>query len=106
MSKQLFDEWPERYDRWFETPVGKAVLQHESELILDLLRPDRESGSSTPEAARGSLPGNSSPGGRRLSASTSRLRCSCMRRGRPPFDKLRVTQVLRLRGTGAPCWKP
>ena len=22
MSKQLFDEWPERYDRWFETPEG------------------------------------------------------------------------------------
>lgn len=41
MSKQLFDEWPERYDRWFETPVGKAVLQYESELILDLLRPGR-----------------------------------------------------------------
>jgi ubiquinone/menaquinone biosynthesis C-methylase UbiE len=41
MSKQLFDEWPERYDRWFETPVGKAVLKYESELILDLLRPGR-----------------------------------------------------------------
>jgi SAM-dependent methyltransferase len=41
MSKQLFDEWPERYDRWFETPVGKAVLQYESELIIDLLRPGR-----------------------------------------------------------------
>ena len=39
MAKQLFDEWPERYDRWFETPVGKAVLQYESELTLDLLRP-------------------------------------------------------------------
>lgn len=39
MSKQLFDDWPERYDRWFETPVGKAVLQYESGLILDLLRP-------------------------------------------------------------------
>lgn len=38
-GKQLFDDWPERYDRWFEAPVGKAVLQYESELILDLLRP-------------------------------------------------------------------
>jgi ubiquinone/menaquinone biosynthesis C-methylase UbiE len=38
-GKQLFDDWPERYDRWFETPVGQAVLQYESELILDLLRP-------------------------------------------------------------------
>ena len=40
-EKQLFDDWPERYDRWFETPVGKAVLQYESELILDLLQPGR-----------------------------------------------------------------
>ena len=38
-EKQRFDDWPERYDRWFETPVGKAVLQYESDLILDLLRP-------------------------------------------------------------------
>jgi hypothetical protein len=28
-EKQLFDDWPERYDRWFETPVGKAVLKSE-----------------------------------------------------------------------------
>ena len=40
-EKQLFDDWPDRYDRWFETPVGKAVLQYESELVLDLLRPGR-----------------------------------------------------------------
>ena len=38
-EKQLFDDWPERYDRWFETPAGQAVLRYESELILDLLRP-------------------------------------------------------------------
>jgi ubiquinone/menaquinone biosynthesis C-methylase UbiE len=37
--KQLFDDWPERYDRWFETPLGRAVLAAESELVLDLLRP-------------------------------------------------------------------
>ncbi|MCX5821128.1 MAG: methyltransferase domain-containing protein [Deltaproteobacteria bacterium] len=40
-EKQLFDDWPERYDRWFETPVGKAVLQYESGLIIDMLRPGR-----------------------------------------------------------------
>ena len=40
-EKQRFDDWPERYDRWFETPVGKAVLKYETELILELLRPDR-----------------------------------------------------------------
>lgn len=39
MEKQLFDDWPERYDRWFETTVGEAVLRYESALILDLLRP-------------------------------------------------------------------
>ncbi len=40
-GKQLFDDWPERYDLWFDTPIGKAVLRHESELILDMLRPGR-----------------------------------------------------------------
>jgi len=40
-GKALFDDWPERYDRWFETPVGKAVLHYESELILSLLRPGK-----------------------------------------------------------------
>ena len=40
-EKQRFDDWPERYDRWFETPVGKAVLKYETELILELLRPGR-----------------------------------------------------------------
>jgi ubiquinone/menaquinone biosynthesis C-methylase UbiE len=37
--KQLFDEWPERYDRWFESPVGRAVLMYERALILELLAP-------------------------------------------------------------------
>jgi ubiquinone/menaquinone biosynthesis C-methylase UbiE len=40
-GKQLFDDWPERYDLWFETQVGKAVLKYETELILELLRPGR-----------------------------------------------------------------
>ncbi len=38
-GKQIFDDWPARYDRWFETPLGKAVLTAERELILDMLRP-------------------------------------------------------------------
>jgi ubiquinone/menaquinone biosynthesis C-methylase UbiE len=37
--KQIFDDWPERYDRWFDTPLGKAVLPAERELILDMLQP-------------------------------------------------------------------
>lgn len=36
---QLFDEWPEVYDRWFTTPIGSLVKQYEAELILDLLEP-------------------------------------------------------------------
>ncbi|MHB8770020.1 MAG: class I SAM-dependent methyltransferase [Syntrophales bacterium] len=39
-EKQIFDEWPERYDRWFETPLGKAVLASERELIIAMLRPE------------------------------------------------------------------
>ena len=40
-GKQLFDDWPERYDRWFKTPLGRVVIRHESALILDMLRPGR-----------------------------------------------------------------
>jgi ubiquinone/menaquinone biosynthesis C-methylase UbiE len=39
IRKRMFDDWPERYDRWFDTPVGKAVLKYEVTLVLDLLRP-------------------------------------------------------------------
>jgi ubiquinone/menaquinone biosynthesis C-methylase UbiE len=38
---QLFDEWPEAYDRWFSTPIGSLVRRYEVELILDLLKPRR-----------------------------------------------------------------
>lgn len=40
-GRQLFDDWPERYDHWFDTPVGKVVLGYEKRLILDLLSPVR-----------------------------------------------------------------
>lgn len=36
---QLFDEWPEAYDRWFTTPIGSLVKRYEAQLILDLLKP-------------------------------------------------------------------
>jgi len=36
---QLFDEWPEVYDRWFTTPIGSLVRKYEAELMLDLLEP-------------------------------------------------------------------
>ena len=34
-----FDDWPERYDRWFSTPIGGLVRQVEGRLVLDLLEP-------------------------------------------------------------------
>lgn len=40
-GRQLFDDWPERYDHWFDTPVGRAVLKYEAALVLDLLKPVR-----------------------------------------------------------------
>jgi ubiquinone/menaquinone biosynthesis C-methylase UbiE len=36
---RLFDEWPDRYDTWFETPVGALVRRYESELLIDFLQP-------------------------------------------------------------------
>ena len=35
----LFDAWPERYEQWFQTPIGELVLKYESDLIQELLRP-------------------------------------------------------------------
>ena len=40
-TNRLFDGWPEKYDRWFVTPIGSLVKEYESGLISDLLRPDR-----------------------------------------------------------------
>ncbi len=38
-SGRLFDEWPERYERWFSTPLGSFIKHVELELLLDLLQP-------------------------------------------------------------------
>ena len=35
----LFDEWPEKYERWFATPLGALVKKYEGELLLELLKP-------------------------------------------------------------------
>ncbi len=40
-KRQLFDEWPEAYDQWFDTPIGSLVKKYEAELILDLLEPKK-----------------------------------------------------------------
>jgi len=38
---RLFDEWPAKYDQWFETPIGRLIERVESELLLEVLRPER-----------------------------------------------------------------
>jgi len=38
-EEQIFDDWPEKYDRWFTTPIGSLIRKYERELILDLLEP-------------------------------------------------------------------
>lgn len=40
MTKQkLFDDWPERYDLWFTTPIGRLIKEFEGALITELLSP-------------------------------------------------------------------
>lgn len=36
---QLFDDWPDPYERWFQTPVGALVEAVELDLVLKLLEP-------------------------------------------------------------------
>jgi len=36
---EIFDDWPEKYDRWFETPIGNLVKEYESRLIMEMLKP-------------------------------------------------------------------
>lgn len=36
-DKQLFDEWPEKYEQWFTTPIGKLVKDTEVKLVDELL---------------------------------------------------------------------
>lgn len=38
---RLFDDWPERYDQWFETPIGKLIREYESRLLLEMLQPQQ-----------------------------------------------------------------
>jgi ubiquinone/menaquinone biosynthesis C-methylase UbiE len=35
----LFAEWPEKYEKWFETPIGKLVREYESRLLLEMVNP-------------------------------------------------------------------
>jgi len=36
---EIFDPWPEKYDQWFETSLGKLVQGYEAELIVTMLKP-------------------------------------------------------------------
>lgn len=36
---EIFDKWPEKYDEWFETPIGRLVKQYESRLLLEMVSP-------------------------------------------------------------------
>lgn len=36
---QAFDAFAEKYDRWFESRLGKCVLEYEKELVLELAAP-------------------------------------------------------------------
>ncbi len=38
---KLFDEWSDRYDNWFHTPIGALVKRYEKDLLLEFLRPQR-----------------------------------------------------------------
>jgi ubiquinone/menaquinone biosynthesis C-methylase UbiE len=38
-SVQTFDDWPEKYEQWFTTPIGQLIRKYEGKLILELLRP-------------------------------------------------------------------
>lgn len=38
---ELFDDWPETYDRWFATPIGTLVKEYEERLLHDMLKPRR-----------------------------------------------------------------
>jgi ubiquinone/menaquinone biosynthesis C-methylase UbiE len=38
-EKQIFDAWPEKYDKWFETPIGKMIKEFESRLVMKRLQP-------------------------------------------------------------------
>lgn len=36
---EIFDPWPEKYDQWFKTSLGKLVQGYEGELIVTMLKP-------------------------------------------------------------------
>jgi ubiquinone/menaquinone biosynthesis C-methylase UbiE len=38
---EIFDTWPEKYDQWFESPIGRLVREYEKRLLLEMTKPER-----------------------------------------------------------------
>lgn len=38
-GSELFDDWPDRYDQWFATPIGSLIKEYETRLLHQLLDP-------------------------------------------------------------------
>ena len=38
---EIFDAWPEKYDQWFNTPIGRLIKGYENDLIFRMLTPSR-----------------------------------------------------------------
>jgi len=36
---EVFDGWPEKYEAWFQTPIGRLVWRYENDLVTEMLRP-------------------------------------------------------------------
>lgn len=52
MSEQLFDSWPDKYRRWFDTPLGRLIKSYELRWVLEFLQPRQ--GESILDAGCGS----------------------------------------------------
>ena len=37
--EEIFDRWPDRYEQWFQTPLGRLVKEYENDLIIEMLTP-------------------------------------------------------------------
>ncbi|MBW1772556.1 MAG: methyltransferase domain-containing protein [Deltaproteobacteria bacterium] len=37
--EKIFDEWRDRYNAWFTTPMGALIKHYETELVMAMLRP-------------------------------------------------------------------
>ena len=37
---EIFEDWAEKYDLWFETPMGRLIKGYESKLVLRMLAPE------------------------------------------------------------------